>query len=160
MDSKIAIAKLKKLPISKSWQNNFVGKAKNIINPATGKPEPRELDLFVYSPASAIIQAFTTDKEFLSFRLEHKTSKDYEYNLIADKTENNNRRLAIMYISQFLKEIDIEFLIDDAYTLYITADELQKLTTSDDASKKEFYNSLYVPKIFGGRKGTEETWSN
>ena len=160
MDTKTAITKLKKLPFSKSWQNNFVAKAKNIINFDTGKPEPMALDIFIYIPAATILQNLGSDREFLNFRIENKLSSDYNYNLIADKAENNNRRLAIMYIAQFFKEAQIAFLIDDAYTLYITEEELKKLQNTDDASKKEFYNSLYIPKTFGGRKGSEETWSN
>ena len=160
MDTKTALLKLKKLPFSKSWQNNFVSKSKNIINPETGKPEGTDLGIFVYVPATAILQTYGSDRDFLSFRMENKSSKDYDYNLLADKTENNNRRLAVMYIAQFFKEVELEFLIDDAYTIYIKGTELEKLNGTEDAGKKDFYNSLYIPKHFGGRKGSEETWSN
>ncbi len=160
MDTRTAMTKLKRLPFSKSWQNNFVSKAKNMVNFSTGKVEPMALDTFVYVPATTILQTFSSDRDFLSFRIENKSSKEYDYNLLADKAENNNRRLAVMYIAQFFKEADINFLIDDAYTLYVMADELQKLSSSAEPSVKDFYNSLYIPKTFGGRKGTEETWSN
>jgi hypothetical protein len=160
MNTFTAITKLKKLPFSKSWQNTFISKSKNIVNFKTGKLESRELDIFVLLPAATILQFFGSDRDFLSFRIENKASKDYDFNLIADRTENNNRRIAVMYVAQFLDEAEIEFLIDDAYTIYITHEELQKLYASEDALKRDFYNSLYIPKHFGGRKGTEETWSN
>jgi hypothetical protein len=160
METATAILKLKKLPFSKSWQNNFVSKAKNIINFKTGKVESTELSIFVYIPATTILQTFSSDREFLGFRIENKSTKNFEFNLLADKTENNNRRLAIMYVAQFFNELDIKFLIDDAYTLYIPEEELLKLNNSGDGFKQEFYNSLYIPKTFGGRKGSEETWSH
>lgn len=158
LDPVMAFSRLKKLPFAKSWANNFVSKDKNIINLTTGKPEKRELDVFVYIPAPVLIQYLSSDKEFLGFRLENKFSSDYDFKLLADKNENNNRRLAVMYAAQYFKAAEVEFLIDDAYTIYITNEELQKFNCADTA-KREFYNSLYIPKHFGGRKGSEETFS-
>lgn len=161
MDVNMAISKLKKLPFSKSWQNTYISKTKKkIVNKRTGSVEETEIDVFVYIPANVIIQHWGTDREFLAFRQEHKLSSDFNYNLLKDKTENNNRRLAVMYAAQFFNEAEIDFLVDDNYTLYITGEELHKLQDSDEPVKKDFYNALYIPKHFGGRKGSEETWSN
>lgn len=159
MDLKSAIDRLKKLSFHKSWQDHYIGKEKEIINLTTGKPETTTLDVFIYVPTPSILKLYSNDREFLAFRMENKYSSDYNFNLIADKTENNNRRLAVMYVAQFLNTAEISFLIDSSYTIYITGRELEKLAASEKPELKDFYNSFYIPKHFGGRKGSEETFS-
>jgi len=159
MDLKSTIDRLKKLPFSKSWQNHFVTKEKNIVCLKSGKIENQVFELFIYLPAPSVLQLFSNDKDFLAFRMEHKYSDEYNFNLIADKTENNNRRLAVLYIAQMLNSAEIEFLIDDSYTIYITQAELEKLNESGKPELKDFYNFFYVPKQFARRKGVEETFS-
>jgi hypothetical protein len=151
---------LKKLTFSKSWQNSFVTKTKKLLNRETNQFEERELDVFVFLPAPIIIRHFGSDKAFLVFRSENKSEKDWDYKLLADVTENNNRRLAVWYLSKMLDVLNIGFTIDDSYTVYINDGELKKLGESDIPEIKAFYNSLYIPKTTLAKKhGDHESWS-
>ncbi len=151
---------IRKMPFSKSWQNVFVTNVKKILNTETHELEDRALDDFVYLPAPSIIRHFSNDKDFLRFRIDNKTSKDWNYKFINDPTENTNRRLAIMYFEKILKALKIKFLIDDSYTVYLMHEELLKLSDSDIPALKEFVNSLYIPKTLARKKGSSETWGN
>jgi hypothetical protein len=159
MDRITALTLLKKISFSKSWQNTFVDKEKGIVNLETGKIEKQALEVFVFIPALKIIQLFSNDKAFLTYRMDNKFSDRFNFNLVADKTDNTNRRLAIMYVADMLEALGIKFLIDDVFTLYINNDELQKMSESTDADIKAFYNALYIPKVFAQRKGASETFS-
>lgn len=153
-----AITHLKKMPFSKSWQNVFVTKVKRVLNKESNTFEDVELEDFIYIPAPSIVRYFGSNKEFLQFRSENKNSKDWDYKLFGDPAENNNRRLAIMYIEHFLNALDIKFIIDDAYTLYIMDSELQKLSNSEVAGAKDFIRNLYIPRTITQKKGGSETW--
>src|SRR5688572_19802616 len=122
-DPELAIIILKKLPFSKSWLNVFVSKSKKFLNRETHQFEDIELKDFVYIPAPSLVRHFSSDKDFLAFRSENKNTKDWDYKLVNDAAENNNRRLAIMYIEPILKSLHINFTIDDSYTIYILNDE-------------------------------------
>lgn len=155
-----ALRHLRRFQFSKSWLNNFVSKKKKIVNTETRQLEETELDEFIYIPATSIVRHFSNDKQFLSFRSEYKNSKDWNYKLIEDAFENNNRRLAIMYLAKMLNVLDIEFVIDDGYTLYILHEELERQQQSEVPGVKEFMNSLLIPRTFVRKKGTMETWSH
>ncbi len=160
IDFPFAVKTLKGLTFSKSWQNSFVSKAKKLLNRETNKFEESELGVFVFIPAPTLVHHFGSNKDFLTFRLESKSSRDWDYKLMSDAVENNNRRLAIMYVARALDYLEINFTIDDSYTLYINEDELKKLSQSESAELRDFYNSLYIPKTSLSRKvGTSETWS-
>jgi hypothetical protein len=151
---------LKKLTFSKSWQNSFVSKTKKLLNRENNQFEDRELGVFVFLPAPVIIRHFGSDKAFLVFRSENKLEKDWDYKLLSDVTENTNRRLAVWYLSKMLDVLQINFTIDDSYTVYIEEAELKKLGESELPQIKEFYNSLYIPKTTLAKKqGEHESWS-
>lgn len=160
LDFKTAAQQLRKLTFSKSWQNSFVSKTKKLLNKENNKFEEKELDVFIFLPAPTLVRHYASDKDFLVFRSENKLSKDWDYKLLADATENNNRRLAVMYFARILDALEINFTIDDGYTIYISEEELKKLGESEIPEIKDFYNSLYVPKTTISRKqGTSETWN-
>ncbi len=160
LDTVTALNQLKKLPFSKSWQNVHVSKTKKILNTATSELATTDLNDFIYIPAPSLVRYFGNDKEFLSFRTEYKNSKDWDYKLVSDPVENNNRRLAVVWAENILKPLGINFLIDDGYTMYILYDELHKLANSDIPGMKEFINNLYIPKTLAQKKGVIETFGD
>ncbi len=156
-----SLALIKKLPFSKSWQNVYVSKAaKKILNRETETFEEKEMEDFIYLPASALVRHFGSDKEFLLFRSDNKLNKDWDYKLVSDATENNNRRLAVKYAEALFAPLNINFTIDDSYTIYINNDEIKKLSEFDIPGAKEFVNGLYIPKIMAHKKGVTETFTN
>ena len=160
LDTVDALNQLKKLPFSKSWQNVHVSKTKKILNLETKELVETPLPDFIFMPAPSLVRHFGADKEFLSFRSEYKSSKSWNYSLISDPVENNNRRLAIMWAANILKPLEINFLIDDGYTMYILYDELQKLNHSEIPGMKDFVTHLYLPKTLAHKKGIIETFSD
>lgn len=160
LDSEAALNQLKKLPFSKSWQNVHVSNRKKIINTETKDLVSMALGDFIYMPAPSLVRHFGNDKEFLAFRSEYKNSKNWDYKLLSDPVENNNRRLAIMWAENILKALDIDFLVDDGYTMYILYEELHKLSDSDIPGMKEFVNHLYIPKTLAHKKGIIETFGD
>lgn len=155
-----ALNQLKKLPFSKSWQNVFVSNTKKIFNLETKQLEEKQLEDFIYIPAPSLVRYLANDKEFLRFRSEMKSSKDWDHKLISDPVENNNRRLAVWWTENILQTLNISFSIDDGYTIYILYEDLQKLATLQEPGAKEFVNSLYIPKTIAHKKGVVETFSN
>ncbi len=155
-----ALNQLKKLPFSKSWQNVYVNKTKKIFNLETKTLEETPLEEFIYIPAPSLVRHLSNDKEFLRFRSENKNSKEWDYKLVSDPVENNNRRMAIVWTENILQTLGIKFLIDDGYTMYILYEELLKLSSSDEHTVKEFINNLYIPKTLAHKKGITETFGD
>ena len=159
LDQTQAFNLLKKLPFSKSWQNVFVSKTKKIVNPKTGALEDKELEDFIYIPAINLVRHFSNDKDFMRFRVENKNSKEWNFKLVADPLENNNRRLSVVYLENILNSLGINFIVDDSYTPYILNDEVQKLTALEISGIREFVNSLRNQKVISTKKGSSDTWN-
>ena len=160
MNTSDAIKLFKKIPFSKSWMNSHVNnKTRKILNTETGQLEDKELGVFIFAPAPVIVKHFSNDKDFLSFRTENRSNKDWDYKLVADATENNNRRLAVLYASKIFEALDIKFIVDDSYTIYVAEEELQSMGESTEPEVKGFFNLLYVPKTLGKKQSNNETWS-
>lgn len=155
-----ALNQLKKLPFSKSWQNVYVAKTKKIFHLETKTVEETPLEDFIYIPAPSLVRHLSNDKEFLRFRSENKNSKEWDYNLISDPIENNNRRLAVVWTENILQTLGIKFLIDDGYTIYILYEELLKLSSLNEPTVKEFITNLYIPRTLAQKKGITETFTN
>jgi hypothetical protein len=114
-DTEDALNQLKKLPFAKSWLNVHVSKIKKILNTETEELADTELGDFIYVPAPSFVRHFGNDKDFLRFRTEYKNSGEWNYKLLSDAAENNNRRLGVMWAANILQPLGINFLIDDGY---------------------------------------------
>lgn len=153
-----ALEEIKTLPFIKSWQNAYISKEQNIVNFATGKPEEKELSEFVYLPAPTLLRHYASDTRFLRFRNENKYEDDWNYELIEDKAENDNRRMVLFFIARYLESLEIEFMIDNSYALYIEIENLARLAKEKEGHYKAIYLSLSIPKAISQKVGIQEQW--
>lgn len=153
-----AISEIEKLPFSKSWQSTYISKKQQILNIETKKLESRELNDFLYIPAPNLVRAYGSDPQFLAFRLDHKKHPDWDYKLIKDKTDNEQRRLAIYYVSRFFNAAKIKFMIDESYGIFIEIEELAFLAKQNPEKYRDLYLHLSIPKSIGKKSGIVEEW--
>lgn len=150
---------LKKLPFNRSWQSNFVGHKRKIVNQQTGALEEKDLGDFVSLVAPQLVKSLSTDKEFLSFRVENRGLSDFNYKLVPDKTEDTNRRMAIKFIVEKFAPFNMEYLIDDGYNFYIMRPEIEKLREIKIRQVGELYVILTNGKTIAHKEGIVEQWS-
>jgi hypothetical protein len=153
------IEEIKKLPFNQSWRSSFISDKRKIMNFATGQLEEKVLEDFLYIPAPNIVRNYGSNPKFLAYRNENKFSKDYDYNLLSDKFENNNRRIALKYVAEnLLNKLGLEFMIDDAYTIYIPLAALARLAESEDEALRKLYIHFAIPKQLARKTGVREEW--
>ena len=155
-----SLKEFKNLPFVKSWQNTFVSKNQNIINTETGKLVEKTLEDFIYIPGPSLLHHFSSDTSFLAFRNENKYEDDWDYNLIADKNDNANRRMAIFYVSKILEALEIKFMVDEGYGLFVEISELAEKAKSEDPVYRDIYQHCAVPKSITTRHGVVESWGS
>ena len=158
MNTNDKIEELKKLPFTKSWQNNFVSKTQNILNIETGEIKPRELNDFVYLPAPLALKSLSNNREFLAFRNDHKNDGLMDFKLLTSKADNENYRLALLYLAITLGDLGIYFMIDDKYGLFIEINELHKKANDFAGVYKILYRHFAIPKQIAHKNGIVEEW--
>jgi hypothetical protein len=156
LDNKIAI--LKKLPFAKSWQNNYVSDVHNILDINTGELKKTELNDFIFLPAASALKNFSNDREFLSFRNEHKGDGMMDFKLLENKIDNENHRIVLLYLAIILAEMKIFFMIDHKYGIFIEISELHEKADSLGEGYKALYRHFSIPKTIAHKNGIVETW--
>ena len=149
---------LKKLPFTKSWQNNFVSDTQNILDINTGTLAQKELQDFIYLPAALALKHFSNDRAFLSFRNDHKNDGMMDFKLLANKIDNENSRMVMLYVAILLAELKIFFMIDDKYGIFIEIKELHSKADELGGVYKALYRHFSIPKQIAHKNGIVETW--
>lgn len=153
----------KDLPFSKSWESTFVSKTHQILNTETGKTEETTLEDFLYIPGINLLKHYGSDSVFLRFRSDNMYEDDWDFKLIESKADNNNRRMAVFYVSQVMEALEISFKVDNNYGIYVEIDELaQKASKAPDefiSIYKDVYFHFSVPKSITTKVGATESWS-
>lgn len=152
------VDEIKKLPFNQSWRSTFLSDRRKMVNLESGKLEEQEFHDFLFIPAPNIVRHYGSTPKFLQFRNENKFSKDYDFGFIPDKFENNNRRLAVKYVAELLQKLNVNFMLDNAYTIYIMLSELAKFAESPDENLKKLYMHFAIPKQLARKAGVREEW--
>ena len=146
------------LPFVKSWQNTYVSKKQLILNTDSGELVEKELEDFLYIPGPSLVRHLASVNKFLAFRGENKYGDDWDFKLVDDKFENQNRRMAIFYTSKILDELDIPFMVDEGYGLFVLIKDLAEKAKNSDEAYKEIYLNFAIPKSITTRHGVVESW--
>jgi len=153
-----AIESLKKLPFSKSWVTNFITNQKKIFNRETKQIEEKEFEDFIYIPAASLVRYLADNPKFRAFRNEHKFDNDYDFKLVADKFENGNRSLAVKFVAPLFEALEIKFMIDDGYTIFVPLSDLSAFANSGDETLRKLYTYFAIRKTLGRKHGAQEIW--
>jgi len=155
-----AIEELKKLPFTKSWQNNFVSDTQNILDVDTGEIKSTQLYDFIYLPAALAVKHLSNNRQFLSFRNDHKNDGMMDFKLLANKIENENSRVALLYLAIILGDLGIFFRVDDKYGIFIEIKELHDKAEAFGGVYKILYRAFSIPKQIAHKNGIVEQWSS
>lgn len=155
---------LKDIPFAKSWESTFISKTHQILNTETGKTEAITINDFLFIPGIHLLKHYSSDSSFLSFRSENLYEDNWDYKLLENKTDNNNRRMAVFYVSRMLDALEISFRVDNNYGIYIEIEELAKKAREAEGELQKIYKDIYynfsVPKSITSKVGEIESWGN
>lgn len=151
---------IKKLPFTKSWQNNYVSDTQRILDINTGELAEKELQDFLYLPAASALKHYSNDREFLAFRNEHKGDGIMDFKLLEDQADNENYRVVLLYVAVLLAEMKIYFMIDHKYGVFIEINELHEKAKELGDQYKSLYRHFSIPKTIAQRNGIVEAWVN
>jgi len=154
-----AALELKKLPFTKSWQNNFVSDKQDILDINTGKINQKQLNDFIYLPAALSLKHYSNNSDFLLFRNDHKNDGMMDFKLLENKTDNENARIVLLYIAIILAELKIFFMIDDKYGIFIEIKELHNKAQEFGGVYKQLYRHLAIPKQIAHKNGIVEQFT-
>ncbi|PIR32694.1 MAG: hypothetical protein COV36_03860 [Alphaproteobacteria bacterium CG11_big_fil_rev_8_21_14_0_20_44_7] len=152
------VKEFKRLPFIKSWQNSYVSSEQQIFNTETEQLETRVLEDFIYVPGPSLIRFYSSDPKFLAFRNDHKYDPDWNYHLLPDKSDNENRRLAVFFVAQMMEALEIQFMIDEGYGILVEIGELARLAKTENPVYKEIFLHFSIPKAMAKRNGLVEEW--
>lgn len=159
MEIRDIIDELKRLPFTKSWQNQHVADEHSILDINTGDVAVKSLKDFIFLPAPSALRHFSNDRKFLAFRNDQKGNGVMDFKLLNDATDNENYRIVLLYVAIMLAEMKIFFMIGNKYGIYIEINELHKKADEQDGLYKELYRHFSVPKTIAHKNGIVEAFS-
>lgn len=155
-----AAAEMKRLPFAKSWQNTFVAHTHNMLNINTGELHKKELNDFIFLPASVALNHYSSNRDFLAFRNDHKNDGMLDFKMLSNETDNENSRLVLLYIAIIIAKLKIYFMIDDKYGIFIEIADLHEKAEKEGGVYKELYRHFAIPKQIAQKNGIVEQWAN